>query len=74
MSRMMIQINPRLVCQMHGDCDTLTDRAIISTNGIRPVRWAMVPACPNCLIRMAATPFKPQTPTIGATHVTTHPN
>lgn len=46
---LLITIDPPLRCQYAAYCTAQTDRAIIHTNGLQPIRWIMTPVCPQCL-------------------------
>ena len=63
-NRLLIRIDPPLVCQFTHPCGHTTDRAIIHTNGLQPIRWVMTPVCATCLLTAMNTPPKP---TKGAT-------
>jgi hypothetical protein len=45
---LIITIKPRLRCQYTHYCTRLTNKALIHTNGLIPVRWIMTPVCAQC--------------------------
>lgn len=59
-SRLLITIDPPLRCQYTHFCGHNTDRAIIHTNGLKPIRWIMTPVCASCLLAAMNTIPKPK--------------
>jgi hypothetical protein len=49
MSKIMIAIDPPLVCQYLPECTNRASQALIWTNELQPIRWVMMPVCVHCL-------------------------